>query len=100
MIKDETKASHDYNQLAHKAGIHSKNGRTLERISKQEKSHLKFWNEKKKEHDKTESKTFDISTEAGMKNAERFQSKLYKKYSHVKIEPSGYEKVKLIGMNK
>lgn len=42
-------------------------------------------------------KVFDISSEEGIKKAERYQQRLYKLYNFVKIEPVGFEKVALSG---
>lgn len=45
-------------------------------------------------------KVFDISTEKGIKRAEKYQKNLYKKFDNVKIEPTGFNKVALSGVSK
>jgi hypothetical protein len=42
-----------------------------------------------------ESKTFDTGTLAGLKQAERYQARLYSKYNKVTVTPIGMSKVKI-----
>lgn len=44
------------------------------------------------------SKVFDISSDKGIKRAERYQQRLYKEYDIVQITPFGLDKVKLAGI--
>ena len=46
-----------------------------------------------------ENKTFDTSTEEGIKQAEQYQSKLYSKYESVTVKPIGMFRVIVIGHN-
>jgi len=45
-------------------------------------------------------KVFDISTQKGLKKAEKYQQNLYKRFDIVKINPIGFEKVELSGIKK
>ena len=44
------------------------------------------------------NKVFDISTNKGLKNAEKYQQKLYKKYDNVRIYIAGLNKVEIYGV--
>lgn len=44
-----------------------------------------------------ESKTFDVSTVAGMDRAERYQKLLYAKYDIVEVKPLGLTRVVITG---
>ena len=44
-----------------------------------------------------ESKTFDTSTVAGLKQAEKYQQKLYGKYDSVTVKPIGLNRVLIQG---
>ena len=45
----------------------------------------------------TETKTFDTSTLKGLKQAERYQQRLYNKYDKVTVVPAGLERVRITG---
>ena len=46
-----------------------------------------------------ETKTFDTSTPKGLKQAERYQSRLYSKYDKVTVVPAGFDRVQITGRN-
>jgi hypothetical protein len=45
----------------------------------------------------TESKTFDTSTLKGLRQAERYQQKLYGKYDKVEVKPLGLTRTTITG---
>ena len=45
-------------------------------------------------------KVFDISTQKGLKKAEKYQQTLYKRFDVVNINPIAFEKVELSGVKK
>jgi hypothetical protein len=51
----------------------------------------------KQSKNKKDYKVFDTSTKQGIKDAEKHQQALYKKYDKVKVEPSGLDKTEVWG---
>ena len=86
--------------------IVDKNGRTLADYDGYKRNGFEKKFGKPKKHPRSESfkeatkkdyRIFDTKTMKGMKDAERHQQALYKKYKIVKVEPAGFSKVAVWG---